>query len=97
MSWLGNKVPDAILETGIIVWIVGRRYSAHWCDDFVLATAFLAVVSIFVKCKAVVTRALIRAYCVPALVLATAVVVCAFVHVSEENSGETGFLNAAIA
>ena len=75
MPWLGNKVPDAILETGIIVWIVGRRYSTHWCDDFVLATAFLAVVSIFVKCEAVMTRTLIRAYCVPALVLTAAVVV----------------------
>lgn len=97
MSWLGNKVPDAILETGIIVWIVGRCYSTHWRDDFVLATAFLAVVSIFVKREAVMTRTLIRAYCVSALVLATAVVVWAFVHVREENSGETGFLNTVIA
>lgn len=97
MSWFGNKVPDAILKAGIIVWIVWRCYSTHGCDNFILATALFAVMAIFVKRKTIVTRTLIRSYRVPALVLTTTVVVRAFVHVREEDGGETSFLNTVIA
>lgn len=96
MPGLGNKMPDAILEPGIMVRIVRRRYSAHGCNDFVLAAALFAVVTIFVKRETVVTRALVRSYCVPALVLTASVVVGTFVHVREENRGETSLLDAMV-
>lgn len=48
------------------------------------------------KRKSVVTRTLIRAYCVSALVLTTAIVGRTLVHVGEENCGKTSFLDTAI-
>lgn len=53
--------------------------------------------AIFMKRKTVVTRTLIRSYRVSAFVLTTTVVVRAFVHVREEDGGETSFLNTVIA
>lgn len=96
MARLGNKMPDAIFQARIIIRIVWRCYSTHRCGDFVLATAFLTIVSIFVKRKSVVTRALIRAYCVSALVLTTAIVGRTLVHVGEEYCSKTSFLDTAI-
>lgn len=52
--------------------------------------------SIFVKRKSVVTRALIRAYRVSALVLTTAIVGRTLVHVGEENCSKTSFLDTEI-
>lgn len=95
VSGRGCKVPDAVFLAGIIIRVIRRGDRARGRCYFVLAAAFLAVVSVIVEGKSIVTGAVIRADRIFALVLTAPVVVRALVHVREEYRREAGLLHAA--
>ena len=74
-------MPDAFLASGIRMRVIWTQYFTEWRADFVLAAAFFAVVTVFVKREPVVASAHVRANRVATFLLAAAVVNGAFVLV----------------
>lgn len=91
---LRGEMPDAIFTAGIIIRVVRRSDRPHGRGDLVFATALLAIVAVIVQRETVVAGALIRTYSVFALVLTTAIVIGALVHIREKHGGEARFLDA---
>lgn len=81
-----SEMPDTIFTAGVRIRIVGAADFAMWRGDFVLATAFLAVVFVLVQREPVIAHALVRSWCVFALVLTTTVIDGALVHVCQKNA-----------
>jgi hypothetical protein len=91
-----GEMPNAFLAGRIGVRVVRAENFAVRRPNFVFASAFLAVVTVFVQRESVVARAHVRADGVATFLLTAAVVDGALVLVGEVNGGEARLLHRVI-
>ena len=91
-----GEMPNAFLARRIGVWVVWAENVSVRCPNFMFATAFLTVVTVFVQSEAVVARTHVRADGVTTFLLTAAVVDGALVLVGEVNGGEACLLHRVI-
>ena len=74
-------MPDTFFASWIRMRIIRAQDLAVRSPNFVFATTFFTIVSIFVKCESVIACANVRADSVATFLLAAAIVHCAFIFV----------------
>lgn len=74
-------MPNAIFLRWIQIWIVGAENLTIGSRYLELAATFLTIVTIFVKCETIVTRARVGSDCIATLMLTTAVIFFTLVNV----------------